>query len=219
MKPITVVLADDHALVREGMRELLERQPDIRVIGEAGNGYEALKKVKSLQPDILVLDIMMPRITGIDVAQLLQEAPVKTKIIVVSMYKKKPYVRIALQSGARAYVLKTSPGTELVEAVRAVCRGQYFFSNDIKSDILEDFIRQKDETPAHEAYDLLTQREQQVFRMIAEGNTIIQISDILCISPKTVEKHRTAVMKKLNLAGPLSMIKYAVKMGIVDLED
>jgi DNA-binding NarL/FixJ family response regulator len=219
MKPITVLIADDHGLVRDGLRELLNREEDIRVVGEAGNGHEALRKIKSLQPDILLLDIMMPRLNGLETIRLIHDASIKTKIIVLSMHQKRPYIRESLKFGALGYILKTSPGAELIEAVRTVHRGEFYFSHCINADIINGFLQKKEDDCVHEDYDLLTQREQQIFRLIAEGNSVHEIADILCISPKTVEKHRGNLSRKLNLHDPVSMLKYGVKIGIIDTDD
>lgn len=213
-----VLLADDHVIVREGLKKLLDGEPDITVVGEAADGIEALEKAKALRPDIVLLDITMPRLSGLEAVPLMKEALSNVKIVVLSMHKREAYVHQVFSSGALGYVLKASSSDEILEAVRTVFRGEYFLSSKIRSDVINVYLKSDREKPVVRGYDLLSEREQQVFRLVVEGNSTDTIADILCISPKTVEKHRASVMKKLDIHDVLGLIKYAVKVGIVDPE-
>ena len=213
-----VLLADDHVIVREGLKKLLDGEPDITVVGEAADGIEALEKAKALHPDVVLMDITMPRLSGLEAVPLIKEALSDVKIVVLSMHKREAYVHQVFSSGALAYVLKASSSDEILEAVRTVFRGEYFLSSKIRSDVINVYLKSDREKPVVRGYDLLSEREQQVFRLVVEGNSTDTIADILCISPKTVEKHRASVMKKLDIHDVLGLIKYAVKVGIVDPE-
>ena len=218
MHRMRVLIADDHAIVREGLKQLLNSQQDMEVVGEAEDGREALEKAKSLRPDVTLLDIAMPRLSGLEAVRLIKEAVPDTRIVVLSMHKKEAYVHQVFASGALAYVLKASPSSDVLEAIRAVHRGEYFLSSKIRAEVIGTYLQSRREKPAVRGYDLLSEREQQVFRLLVEGNSTNQVADVLCVSPKTVEKHRTNVMKKLDLHDLVAMVKYAVKIGIIDPE-
>jgi two-component system response regulator NreC len=213
-----VLVADDHAIVREGLRQLLNSQRDMEMVGEAEDGREALEKAKSLRPDVTVLDIAMPRLSGLEAVRLIKEAVPNIQIVVLSMHKKEAYVHQVLDAGALGYVLKASPSSDVLEAIRAVYRGEYFLSSKIRAEVIGTYLESRREKPAVRGYDLLSEREQQVFRLIVEGNSTNRIADVLCVSPKTVEKHRANVMKKLGIHDVVAMVKYAIKIGIIDPE-
>ncbi len=215
---IRVLIADDHAVVREGFRKVLEEQSDMTVVGEAGDGVQALKKAKSLTPDVALMDIAMPELTGLEAVKLIKEAVPTTEVVLLSMHNKDAYVHQALASGAKGYVLKASPSSEVVEAIRKVYSGEYFLSSKINSKLITSFLKKQTEKPVESGYDLLSEREQQVFRFLVEGKSTSEIADILCISTKTVEKHRANTMKKLDLHNMVSMVKYAIKIGIIGPE-
>jgi two-component system response regulator NreC len=218
MKKIRVLVADDHSIVREGIKQLLNGQPDIEVVGEAGEGMEALEKAKSLHPDVVLLDITMPNMTGLEVANLMRDAAPKARIVVFSMHGKESYVREIIASGAVGYVLKASPSSDILQAIHAAYRGEYFLSSKLKADVINKFMKGERKAPSIRSYDLLTEREQQVFRLVAQGHSTDQIGDFLCISPKTVEKHRTSIMGKLNIHDRFQLLKYAIKIGVIDPE-
>jgi two-component system response regulator NreC len=218
MNKIRVLIADDHAIVREGLRQLLNGQRDMEVAGEAEDGRQALEKVKSLHPDVILLDIAMPHLSGLEVISLIREAAPETQVVVLSMHSKETYVQQVLSSGALGYVLKASPSTDILEAIRMAHRDEYFLSSRLKAEVIGKYLKTKRSTPALRGYDLLTEREQQVFRLVAQGHSTSRIADILCVSPKTVEKHRTSLMNKLGVHDRLELLKYAIKIGIVDPE-
>lgn len=213
-----IIIADDHQIVREGLKQLLNAQQDMEVVGEAQDGRETILKTKSLRPDVLLLDVTMPKLNGLEAIGLIKEAVPDVRIVVFSMHKKEAYARQALAAGALGYVLKASPSSEILAAIRTVYSREYFLSREINAEIIDAYLEnRKASAPVHR-YDLLSEREQQVFRLMVEGNSTKEIADILCVSPKTVEKHRSNFMKKLGIRDLVSMVKYAVKIGIVDTE-
>lgn len=218
MKQISVFIVDDHSIVRDGIRQLIVSQNDMEFSGEAGDGAEALKLVKNARPDVVLLDIAMPGLNGLETIGLIKEALPDLKIVILSMHSKESYVQQALGAGALGYVLKASSSKDILSAIRAAARDEYFLSSKIRAGVIESYLKSKKQIPAVRGYDLLTEREQQIFRMIVEGKTTKDIADILCISTKTVEKHRTSVTTKLGVHGRLEMLKYAIKIGVVDPE-
>jgi two-component system response regulator NreC len=215
---IKVLLADDHAVVREGFRKLLEDQEDMEVVGEAGDGLQAVKKAKACTPDVALLDIAMPELSGLEAVGLIKEALPDTQVVLLSMHNKDAYVHQALASGALGYVLKASPTSEVLDAIRTVHSGEYYLSSKINSKLITAFLKSRTEKPPVSGYDLLSEREQQVFRLLVEGRSTTEIADILCISSKTVEKHRANTMKKLDIHNMVAMVKYAIKIGIIGPE-
>jgi two-component system response regulator NreC len=218
MSKIRVLIADDHAIVRDGLRQLLNGQPDMETAGEAGDGQEALEKAKSLRPDVVLLDVAMPHLSGLEVISLIREAAPDSQIVVLSMHAKETYVQQALASGALGYVLKASPSQDILDAIRAARHGEYFLSSRLRAEVIGKYLKTRKSAPSLRGYDLLSEREQQVFRLVAQGHSTDQIADILCVSPKTVEKHRTSLMSKLGVHDRLELLKYAIKIGIVDPE-
>jgi DNA-binding NarL/FixJ family response regulator len=216
MKKIRILIADDHAIVRDGLRQLLNSQADMEVTGEAEDGREALKKVKTLRPDVILLDIAMPRLSGLEVITLIREASTETQVVVLSMHAKETYVQQVLASGAMGYVLKASPSTDILEAIRTAHRGEYFLSSRLKAEVIGQYLKTRPAALAVRGYELLTEREQQVFRLVAQGHSTAQIAEILCVSAKTVEKHRTSLMNKLGVHDRMELLKYAIKIGVVD---
>ena len=216
MKPITILIADDHGLVRDGLRQLLSTQADMKVVGEAEDGMRAVELAKILKPDVILLDIALPRMSGLDALQLIRESGGGSKVVMLSMFEKEAYVYQALEAGAQGYVLKGASSGGVFEAVRTVYAGGYFFSPEIHSTVIESYLSARHPRKKPTTFDALSEREKQVFLLVVQGNSTIEIGKILTVSPKTVEKHRTAISKKLGLSSPLEMVKFAVRMGILD---
>lgn len=213
-----VLIADDHAIVRDGLKQLLGSQPDMVVVGEAEDGVDALNKAKSLRPDVVLLDIAMPRLSGLEVVRLIKEAVVKVQVVILTMFQKEAYVYQALSAGALGYVLKASRQSDILKALRYAHRGECFLSSKINAEVMASYLESKKSRPTVRGYDLLSEREQQVFRLVVEGNTTGEISGILSICAKTVEKHRSSIMRKLDIHDSVGLVKYAVKIGIADPE-
>jgi two-component system response regulator NreC len=218
MKTIQILIVDDHAIVRDGIQQLLKKEHDMEVIGEATDGLEALKRVKTLHPDVVLLDIAMPNLNGLETIDLLKEACENCEVVVLSMHANESYVQQVLKSGALGYVLKASPSIDIITAIRAASRKEYFLSSQIKANVIDVYLKTSKSEPAVKGYDLLSDREQQVFRLVVQGSSTKKIADILCVSPKTIEKHRSSISSKLGVHGRLEMLKYAIKIGIVNPE-
>ena len=218
MNAITIVLADDHEVVRLGLRALLEKEPDFRIVGEAADGLEALNLVKQLNPNVLVLDLMMPGINGIEVTWQVKKHSPLTHVIILSMYSNEAYVVETLRKGAEGYVLKDSTGSDLIKAVREVTAGRRYLSPPFSERAIDIYI-QTTKTTALDLYETLTPREREVLHMAAQGYTNVEIADRLSISPRTVEVHRSNMMNKLGLHNQTGLIRYAMQRGILPLEN
>jgi two-component system response regulator NreC len=218
MKDIQVLIADDHAIVRDGIRQLLNKEPDMKVIGEATDGLEALELVKDLRPNVILLDIAMPNLNGLEAIGLLRESCPECQVVILSMHANENYVQQVLKSGAMGYVLKASPSTDIISAIRAAGKGDYFLSSQIKANVIDSYLKTSKSEPTVKGYDLLSEREQQVFRLVVQGSSTKEIAEILCVSPKTIEKHRSSISGKLGIQGRLEMLKYAIKIGVVNPE-
>lgn len=216
METISVLIVDDHDIVRSGIKQLLKKEASMEVIGEATNGLEAIGKVKVLNPHVVLLDIGMPNLNGLESLPLIKEASPSSQIVVLSMHANESYVQQVLKSGAMGYVLKASPSSDIIDAIKVASRGHYFLSSKIKANVIDSYLKHCEDEPVVREYDLLTDREQQVFRLVVQGSSTKEIADILCVSPKTIEKHRTSISSKLGIRGRLELFKYAIKIGIVD---
>ena len=215
MRKLRVLLADDHTLMRTGLRLLLERQPNITVVGEAGDGREALAQVRTTKPDVAVLDIGMPNLNGIEAChQLTSEFP-DLSVIMLSMHADEAYVLRALKAGARAYLLKDSAESDLVRAIHAVAEGKSYFSPAVSRVLLEDYVRKLQRSGAEDSFDLLTPREREILQLVAEGKSNKEIAGLLNLSVYTIETHRSNLMQKLNLRSVPELILYAVRKGII----
>ncbi len=210
-----IMIADDHEIVREGLKQLINGQEDMKVVGDAQDGLETLAKVRKLRPDVLLLDIAMPRLNGLEAIYLIKESMPDLPIVIFSIHRKEVFVHRALAAGALGYILKASPSTEVLDALRAAHRGKYYLSSEISAEVINIYLARKKSKPTG-GYDLLTEREQQVFRLMVEGGSTKQIAELLCVSPKTVEKHRANLMKKLGINDLVGLIKYAIKINIID---
>jgi two-component system, NarL family, response regulator NreC len=210
-KKTRILLADDHAVVRNGFRMILSSQEDLEVVGEAANGREAVDTAQSLQPDVIVMDVTMPELNGIEATRRICEANPKTRVLALSMHKDAVYVREILRAGAKGYLLKDSGETDLLHAVRAVARGEGFLSPAIADAVLNDYRKH-----VTNPLDLLTSREREVLQWIAEGKTNKEIANALNLSVYTVEAHRGRVMEKLNLHSTGELVRFAVRNGVID---
>ncbi len=214
---ITVVLADDHQIVRQGIRALLEKQPDFKVIGEAEDGLGAVHLVEELKPRVLILDLMMPGINGIEVTQRVKKISPLTGVVILSMYENIAYVAESLKNGADGYVLKGSSGNDLVQAVTEVIAGHRHLSAPLTEDDVAAYVEMS-ETSRLDPYDTLTAREREVLHMAAEGLSSAEIADRLSISPRTVEIHRANMMRKLRFHRQTELVHYAIQRGILPLD-
>jgi two-component system response regulator NreC len=215
---ITLVLAEDHHIVRQGIRSLLETEADFKVVGEVSDGLEAVRMVDSLCPNVLVLDIMMGGLNGLEVARQVSTHSPKTAIIILSMYNNEAYVLEALRAGAKGYVLKDATADELVKAVRIAVNGRHYLSSSLSERAIENYIRKSEETYL-DPYDTLTTREREVLHLAAQSCTNAEIAKRLYISRRTVEVHRANVMHKLRLHSQTQLIRYAMKRGILPPDD
>jgi two-component system response regulator NreC len=216
MRKIRILLADDHNLIRRGLRLLIEQQPELTVVGEAEDGRQAVAQAAQLKPDVAVLDIGMPNLNGIEAAkQITESAESRTSVVILSMYSDETYILRALKAGARAYLLKDSAETDLVRAIQSVAEGKSFFSPRVSQVLLDDYVQKLKRTGGESSYDLLTAREREVLQLIAEGKSNKDVADLLNLSVYTVETHRSHIMEKLNLKGVPELILYAVRKGII----
>jgi two-component system, NarL family, response regulator NreC len=211
MKRIRILLADDHAVVRQGFKMILAEQPDMEIVGEAGNGREALALAESLKPDIVVMDVAMPELNGIEATRRIGESVPHARVVALSMHKDSVYVREILRAGARGYLLKDSVAGDLVSAVRSVARGEGYISPQVSNAVLDDYRRH-----VTDPIDTLTSREREVLQMLAEGKTNKEIAVILNLSVYTVDAHRGRIMEKLNLHSINEMVRFAVRNGLID---
>ena len=215
MRKIRILLADDHQLIRSGIRLMLEREADLSVVGEASDGREAVALAKSLRPDVVVMDIGMSNLNGIEAAHQMTGDRPEIAIVMLSMHSDESYVLRALKAGARSYLLKDSAEADLIKAVHAVAASKSFFSPAVSKVLLDDYVRKLRRSGAEDAYDLLTPREREVLQLIAEGKSNKDIAKLLNLSVYTVESHRSNLMEKLNVRGLPELILYAVRKGII----
>lgn len=213
---IRVLIAEDHLMVRAGIRALLEKAGDIHVLGEASNGQEAIEMTEALKPDVLIMDVMMPRMNGIQAAENIHEMRLPTNILLLSMYSDEGFVQQALQHGVKGYVLKSSVSDELLWAVRAVAGGKTYLSTLISEIIVESAIHPHSALQDGDPLSSLSPREKEILQLIAEEYTSAEIAKMLFISEKTVEKHRTKLMEKLNVRNLAGLVRLAVKYHLVD---
>jgi len=212
---VRVLIADDHPIVRKGMRSVLENEPGIKVIGEAKDGTEALKAIENLRPDVLIVDMMMPGHNGLEVIRLAKQYLPELYILVLSMHSNEAYVAEALKRGASGYILKDTGPTEIVQGVKEVISGRRYFSKQLSVDMVETYIK----TTYADSLETLTSRELEVLQLAAEGYTSSEIADRLSISHRTVEKHRSNLMEKLGLRNQTDLVLYAIKRGILVMDE
>jgi two-component system, NarL family, response regulator NreC len=214
---VKVLVADDHPIVRKGLRDLLENDPLFHIVGEAGDGLQALELVKQQKPDVLIVDMMMPGLNGLEVLRQAKQLLPNLQAIVLSMHSNEAYVAEALKNGASGYVLKDSGPVELIQAVNEVLAGRHYLSSAISEEMVNTYIR-KIETSKVDPYSLLTNREREIMQLTAEGYTSQEIAERFTISRRTVEQHRANIMQKLGLRNQSDLIRYAFKRGVLPID-
>jgi two-component system, NarL family, response regulator NreC len=215
MKKLRILLADDHIVMRTGLRALLERQPNLEVVGESENGRETVGLAASLRPDVVVMDVGMPVLNGIEATQMIVNQCPSVAVVILSMHADESYVMRALKAGARGYLLKDSAAADLIGAIQATSQGKSFFSPKVSRILAEDYVRVLKQKGAVDTYDLLTSREREILQLLAEGKTNKEVATALNISPYTVETHRGHILQKLNLHNSAELVLYAVRKGII----
>jgi len=217
-KSITIVIADDHTIVRQGLIKLLEEETDMQVVGEAMDGREAVRIVKELVPDIVIMDIAMPNLNGIEATRQLQQAELKTKIIILSMHDHSRYIRELLGLGVSGYLLKNAASSDIIKAITSALKGNTYLSPSISSRVIEEYVGMNKKSTEEELYNTLSNREREVFQMMVEGSSTKSIADALCVSPSTIKSHRSNIMEKLKMSNLSHMIQYAIQLGIIDIQ-
>jgi two-component system response regulator NreC len=215
MEPIRILIADDHAVMRAGLRLLLNGQEDMQVVDEAGDGWQTVEKAVTLKPDIVLLDITMPGLSGLEAARQIRQRAPEVKLLVLTMHDDEAYLRQFLQIGATGYIVKKAADTELVDAIRAVHRGESFIHPSLTRVLIDRYLQQQPPVKAKESVEELTPRETEVLRLVAQGYTSQQIAEQLSISANTVETHRAHIMEKLGLRGRAQLVRYAIARGLL----
>lgn len=215
MQKIRLLIVDDHTVLRDALRALLSLSEDIEIVGEASEGAEAVEKAKELRPDIVVMDLGMPKMDGLEATRRIKKKNPKAKVLVLTQHDNKEYILSAIKAGASGYVPKKALGSELVSAIRSVNQGQSFLYPSAAAALIDDYVHRVEE---RDPYDSLTGREREILRLIAEGHTSRRISEMLFISLKTVQGHRTKIMEKLDIHNRTELIKYAIRKGLVSID-
>jgi len=215
MGRVRILLADDHTVVRQGLRKLLEERPDWEVIAEAGDGREAVRLAEQQKPDVAILDVAMPLLNGIEATRQITKRVPSTRVLVLSMHADEAYVTQILQAGATGYLLKDSADVDLLKAVGEAAQGRSFFSPAIARVMLDDYVRQLADKGVTDRYESLSEREREIFQLIAEAKTNKEIAALLSVSPSTVETHRAHIMEKLDLHSAAEIVLYAVRRGVI----
>ena len=215
MGPIRILLADDHTVVRDGLRALVEKQPDMSVVGEAADGRDTIRMAEEQSPDVIIMDIAMPNMNGIEATRRIVASNPQTAVLILSMHQDESYVLRSLKAGARGYLLKDSVRSDVIEAIRAVAQGRSFLTRKVSRILQEDYVREMERRGVEDSYDLLTDREREILQLVAEGRTNKEVASLLNISLTTVETHRTHILQKLNLHSIPELILYAVRKGII----
>jgi DNA-binding NarL/FixJ family response regulator len=212
---ISVLIADDHAVVRDGLRALLEANPEIVVVGDAAEGRQAISQVQSLHPDVVIMDISMPELDGIRATQQILELSPQVGVIILSMFGTPEHVHRALHAGARGYLLKESAGREVMDAVLTVYAGEFYLTQPITQTLIADYLKYRGLAQTDSPLERLSQREREILQLVLEGKTSAEIADFLFLSPKTVESYRSRMMHKLGVPDLLSLVKFAVEEGLL----
>jgi len=215
---ITVFLAEDHKIVREGFKLLLETHPDIKVIGEAGDGREAVRMVLKLAPDVVIMDIAMPEMNGIEATRQITESLPSAKVVILSMYSTPQHVFRALNAGARGYILKGSAGEDVIKAVRMVHNGRTYVCSEISEVVINEYLQKRETREIDDPLSRLNQREREVMQLLVEGKSNGKIAEQLCLSLKTVETYRSHIMQKLGISDLPGLVKFAIQQGITSVD-
>lgn len=215
MPKLRLMLGDDHTLMRQGLRKILEERPDWEVVAEVGDGREAVRRAVALKPDVAILDVGMPQLNGIDATQQIVRKVPETRVLILSMHSDEVYVTRALQAGATGYMLKDSAGKDLLKGVAAVAAGQSYFSPAVARLMLDDYVRRVAGNSVADRYETLSEREREIFQLIAEGRTNRGVAELLTISPATVETHRAHILQKLDIHNTAELVLYAVRKGVI----
>lgn len=215
METIRILLADDHTVVRDGLRALVEKQPDMAVVGEAADGRDTIRLAEEQAPDVIIMDIAMPNMNGIEATRRITTSNPRTAVLILSMHQDESYVLRSLKAGAKGYLLKESVRSDIIEAIRAVVHGRSFLTRKVSRILQEDYVREMERRGLEDSYDLLTDREREILQLVAEGRTNKEVASMLNISLTTVETHRTHILQKLNLHSIPELILYAVRKGII----
>jgi len=215
-RPIRILLADDHTIVRQGLARLLEEQQDLKIVGEATNGQAVVDKALELVPDIIIMDIAMPLLNGIEAAKRVRKSLPDCKILILSMYSHEHYIHQLLETGISGYLLKDSSGQDIIKAIRAAMNNKTIMSPSISQKVENAYLAPQKKLTREKRYETLSNREREVFQLIAEGFSTKQITETLCISVSTVKSHRARIMEKLGLTSPVQLSRFAIKLGLVD---
>lgn len=215
---IKIILADDHRIFRKGLKSLLSEKENIEVLAEADNGNEALEAARKYKPGIVIMDIAMPKMDGIEATRQIRDRFPDTEVVILSMHAKKAYIDQVLKAGAKGYVLKDSDEENLLSAINTVHNGGYYLDSPIADQVLSDYFRGKSKRELKKQSDPLSEREREVLRLLAEGHSNQEVADILYISRKTVENHRANIVRKTGVQGQVGLTKYAARIGLIDLD-
>ncbi len=217
-KSIRIVIADDHTIVRQGLARLLNDQPDLKVVGEAVNGRQAVDKALELKPEIIIMDIAMPQLNGIEAAKRIRKKLPKTKILILSMYSHEHYIHELFETGVSGYLLKDSSGRDIIQAIHSAMNNETFLSPSISKVLVDTYRSPQRSSSRAERYKQLSNREREVFQLIAEGHSTRQIADMLCVSISTIKSHRAKIMQKLDVDTSVKLVHFAIQLGLVDPE-
>jgi two-component system response regulator NreC len=213
---IRILLAEDHTIVRQGLARLLMDQPDIEIVGEATDGRGAIEKALALKPDIVIMDIAMPFMNGIEAAKRIRKQLPTVKILILSMYSQEHYVHELLEAGISGYLLKDSSGGDIIKAIHAAMKDETFLSPSISKMVVESYLSPRKGVSREERFKVLSNREREVFQLIAEGHSTRKIADMLCVSISTIKSHRNKIMEKLGVESPLQLVHFAIQLGLVE---
>lgn len=217
LKKIRVLLAEDHTIVRQGICALLKSEPDLEVVGEASDGLEAIELAKKMIPDVVLMDIAMRNLNGLEATRKIKKLFPHMKVLVLTMYENEEWIFQILKAGASGYLIKDSAMTDLTSAIRAIHQGDSYLSPSISKKVIDEYIRKAEIGEKNNVDDLLSNREREILQLIAEGDSVPKIASLLCISKKTVEAHKTHIMEKLNIRDKVGLIKYAIRTGLTKL--